>query len=284
MSESVAVITGGNAGIGKETAVALARAGWRVLITARDAGRGAAALDDISTRSASDAVEVLPLDLADLASVRAFADLLVTRTDHVDALVNNAGLVLQDRRTTVDGFEQTFGVNHLGHFLLTNLVLEQLRAAPHGARVVVVSSHAHKLARRGLEFDDLQTEHHRYRGFPVYGRSKLANILFTSELAKRLDGSTITANALHPGYVDSRFGRDGDTKKIFEVAARIGSVMAITPEEGARTSVYLASSPDVDGITGEYFYKGRPSSVSSAAQDDIAATRLWAASETLVGI
>jgi retinol dehydrogenase-12 len=208
----------------------------------------------------------------------------VTRTDHVDALVNNAGLVLQDRRTTVDGFEQTFGVNHLGHFLLTNLVLEQLRAAPHGARVVVVSSHAHKLARRGLEFDDLQTEHHRYRGFPVYGRSKLANILFSRELAKRLDGSTITANALHPGYVDSRFGRDGDTKKIFEVAARIGSVMAITPEEGARTSVYLASSPDVDGITGEYFYKGRPSSVSSAAQDDIAATRLWAASETLVGI
>jgi len=278
------VITGGNAGIGKETAVALARAGWRVFITARDPGRGAAALDDIRTRSTSDRVAVIPLDLADLASVRAFPALLAEQTDQLDVLVNNAGLVLQDRRVTIDGFEQTFGVNHLGHFLLTDLLLEQLRANPDGARVVVVSSHAHKMARRGLDFDDLQTERRRYRGFSVYSRSKLANILFTRELARRLDGSDITVNALHPGYVDSRFGRDGDTRRWFEVAARIGSFMAITPEAGAQTSVYLASSPDVDGITGEYFYKGRPAKVSSAALDDVAAMQLWSASEILVGI
>ena len=175
-------------------------------------------------------------------------------------------------------------MNHLGHFLLTDLLLEQLRANPDGARVVVVSSHAHKMARRGLDFDDLQTERRRYRGFSVYSRSKLANILFTRELARRLDGSGVTANAVHPGYVDSRFGRDGDTRRWFEVAARIGSFMAITPEAGAQTSVYLASSPDVDGITGEYFYKGRPAKVSSAALDDVAAMQLWSASEILVGI
>jgi NAD(P)-dependent dehydrogenase (short-subunit alcohol dehydrogenase family) len=198
--------------------------------------------------------------------------------------VNNAGLVLQERRVTVDGFEQTFGVNHLGHFLLTDLLLERLRANPNGSRVVVVSSHAHKMARRGLDFDDLQTERRRYRGFSAYARSKLANILFTRELARRLDGADITVNALHPGYVDSRFGRDGDTRRWFEVAARIGSVMAITPEAGAETSVYLASSPDVEGITGEYFYKGRPTKASSAALDDTAAARLWSASEILVGI
>ncbi len=280
----VAVITGGNAGIGKETAVALARAGWQVLITARDPGRGADALEEIRSRGSSTRVDVVPLDLADLASVRAFPDLLAARTDRLDVLVNNAGVVLQDRRVTVDGFEQTFGVNHLGHFLLTDLLLHRLRANPNGSRVVVLSSHAHKMARRGLDFDDLQTEHHRYRGFAVYSRTKLANILFTRELARRLDGSDITVNAVHPGYVDSRFGRDGDTRRWFEVVARVGSFMAITPEVGAQTSVYLASSPDVEGITGEYFYKGRPSKVSSAAQDDLAATRLWSASEILVGI
>ncbi len=284
MTEQVAVITGGNAGIGKETAVALARAGWRVFITARDPGRGTAALEDIRARSASERTAVIPLDLADLASVRAFPALLAAQTDQLDVLVNNAGLVLQDRRVTSDGFEQTFGVNHLGHFLLTDLLLDRLRANPNGSRVVVVSSHAHKMARRGLDFDDLQTEHRRYRGFAAYSRSKLANILFTRELARRLDGSNITVNALHPGFVDSRFGRDGDTRRWFEVAYRVGSVMAITPEAGAQTSVYLASSPDVDGITGEYFYKGRPAKVSSAALDNVAATRLWAASEILVGI
>jgi NAD(P)-dependent dehydrogenase (short-subunit alcohol dehydrogenase family) len=284
MTEPVAVITGGNAGIGKEAAVALARAGWQVFITARDPGRGTAALEEITSRSSSTRVDVLSLDLADLASVRAFPDLLAGRTDQLDVLVNNAGLVLQDRRVTVDGFEQTFGVNHLGHFLLTDLLLDRLRANANGARVVVVSSRAHKMARRGLDFDDLQTEHHRYRGFSVYSRSKLANILFTRELARRLDGSDITVNSLHPGYVDSRFGRDGDTRRWFEIASRLGSFMAITPEVGAQTTVYLASSPDVDGITGEYFYKCRPAKVSSAALDDVAAARLWSASEILVGI
>ncbi len=284
MTEQVAVITGGNAGIGKETAVALGRAGWRVFITSRDATRGAAALDDIRERSTSDRIGVLPLDLADLASVRAFPALLAEQTDQLDVLVNNAGLTLSDRRVTVDGYEETFAVNHLGHFLLTDLLLDRLRANPNGARVVVVSSDAHKMTRRGLDFDDLQTERHRYHGFFVYARSKLANILFTRELARRLDGTDITVNALHPGLVDSRFGRDGDTHRWYELLNRLPALTAITPEAGAQTSVYLASSPEVDGITGEYFYKGRPAKVSSNALDDVAATRLWSASEILVGI
>ena len=157
MSVPTVVITGGNAGIGKETAVALARAGMHVVITSRDRARGSAALEEIRTRGESDAVEVMELDLADFASIRRFADDYLAGHDRLDVLVNNAGLVLIKRSETVDGFETTFGVNHLGHFLLTHLLLDRIRAsAP--ARVVVVSSHAHKSARKGLDFDDLQSE------------------------------------------------------------------------------------------------------------------------------
>lgn len=280
--DKLVVITGGNAGIGKETAVALAREGFRVIITSRDPSRGASALEEIRGRSASDAVDMMALDLAHFESIRRFAADLLAATDRLDVLVDNAGLVLQTRTTTDDGFETTFGVNHLGHFLLTNLLLDGLRANPDGARVVVVSSHAHKMARRGLDFDDLQSER-RYRGFAAYSRSKLANVLFTRELARRLEGTSVTANALHPGYVNSRFGRDGDTHGAFALGARIGSVFAISPEAGAQTSIYLGASPDVAGITGEYFFKGRPTATSSAARDDAAARRLWEVSEQLVG-
>jgi NAD(P)-dependent dehydrogenase (short-subunit alcohol dehydrogenase family) len=225
-------------------------------------------------------VDVLPLDLAELASVRRFTAEVLDRTDRVDALVDNAGLVLRRRRTTVDGFEETFGVNHLGHFLLTNLLLDRLRSNPDGARVVVVSSEAHKLARR-VRFDDLQAERH-YRGFAAYAHSKLANLLFVRELARRLAGTRVTANAVHPGYVASRFGRDGDVGRVFEVGTRIGSLFAVSPEVGARTSIYLASSPEVEAVSGAYFARCRPTEPSAAARDDAAARRLWAVSEALV--
>jgi NAD(P)-dependent dehydrogenase (short-subunit alcohol dehydrogenase family) len=278
--DATVVITGGNAGIGKETAVALAQQGANVVITARDARRGREAVEDVRERSGSDRVEVMALDLADLASVRDFACDFTAQHDRLDVLVNNAGLIQTSRTETVDGFETTFGVNHLGPFLLTQLLLDQIRAsAP--SRIVVVSSDAHKQARKGLDFDDLMSER-SYSAFGVYGKTKLANIYFTRELARRLDGADTTANALHPGFVASRFGRDGDTGKLGEIAMVLGRPFAISPEKGARTSVYLASSPDVAGTSGAYFYKCRDKQPSAAARDDEAARRLWAVSEELV--
>jgi len=223
---------------------------------------------------------VMTLDLASIASIRTFAAELVEHVDHLDVLVDNAGGILQRRRETEDGFEATFGVNHLGHFLLTNLLLDKLRAsAP--SRVVVVSSHAHKQARKGLDFDDLQSER-KYSAMDAYSKSKLANIYFTRELARRLVGSDVTANALHPGFVASRFGRDGDMGLMGTILFPVIRPFAISQEAGARTPIYLSSSPDVEGLTGHYFYKCAPVEPSTVAQDDEAAKRLWAISEELL--
>jgi NAD(P)-dependent dehydrogenase (short-subunit alcohol dehydrogenase family) len=281
MDGKVIVITGGNTGIGKEAAVGLAGLGARVVITSRNEERGREARQQIADRSENDSVEVMSLDLASFKSIRSFAADVLDRFDHVDVLVNNAGLILRRRAETQDGFEETFGVNHLGHFLLTDLLLERLRAsAP--ARVVVVSSDAHKGARQGLDFDDLQAEH-TYRWAKAYSKSKLANIYFARELSRRLDGSGVTVNALHPGFVRSEFGRGGDLGGIYGWGIKyIASPFAISPEKGALTSIYLASSPDVQGVSGGYFYKSKPSTPSAVARDDEAAGRLWDASEKLV--
>jgi len=280
LAGTTTVITGGNAGVGKETAVGLAAMGAHVVFTSRDATRGAEALADIRARSGSEAVEVMPLDLASFASIRTFSDRLLATHDQIDVLVNNAGLVQQQRALTADGFEMTFGVNHLGHFLLTNLLLDRITASGQ-SRIVVVSSHAHKHCGGGLDFDDLQSER-AYKPFQVYGKTKLANIYFTRELARRLDGREVAVNALHPGFVASRFGRDGDTGRFGDFAMVLGRPLAISPEKGARTSVWLASSPDVTGSTGGYYYKCKPSTPSKLAQDDTIAARLWSASEELV--
>jgi len=280
MNGKVVLITGGNAGVGKETAVGLAREGADVVFTARDATRGADALADIRERSGNDTVEVMALDLASFASIRSFSEAFLASHDRLDVLVNNAGLVQKRRALTDDGFEMTFGVNHLGHFLLTSLLLDRLRAsAP--ARVVVVSSHAHKHAGGGLDFDDLQSER-AYKSFQVYGKTKLANIYFTREQARRVDPAEVTVNALHPGFVASRFGRDGDTGRLGNVAMVLGRPFAISPEKGALTSIWLASSPDVEGTTGGYFYKCKPSTPSKLAQDDETARRLWTATDELI--
>ncbi|HEX3669038.1 MAG TPA: SDR family oxidoreductase [Acidimicrobiia bacterium] len=281
MAGKVVVITGGNTGIGKEAAVGLAGLGARVVITSRNEERGRSAQKEIAERSGNDSVEVMSLDLASFTSIRSFAADVLDRFDHVDVLVNNAGLILRRRGETQDGFEETFGVNHLGHFLLTDLLLERLSAgAP--ARVVVVSSDAHKGARQGLHFDDLQAEH-KYRWAKAYSKSKLANIYFARELSRRLDGTGVTVNALHPGFVRSEFGRGGDLGGIYGWGIKyLASPFAISPEKGARTSIYLASSPDVEGVSGGYFYKCKPSTPSAVAQDDDAASRLWDTSEKLV--
>jgi NAD(P)-dependent dehydrogenase (short-subunit alcohol dehydrogenase family) len=277
----VVLITGGNAGIGKESAVALASMGAQVVFTARDAARGTEALAEIRTRSDNDAVDVMPLDLARFASVRAFAKRWSDEHDQLDVLVNNAGLILNSRRETDDGNEMTFQVNHLGPFLLTQLLRDQLVAGD-DARVVNVASDAHSSARRGLDFDDLQSRRH-YRGFRVYGKTKLANILFTRELARRWDDTGVTANAVHPGFVASSFGRDGDTGRFGALLFPLLKPFALSPEQGARTQVYVASAPELAGVTGGYWVKSAPATPSTAAQDDAAAARLWEVSEELVG-
>jgi NAD(P)-dependent dehydrogenase (short-subunit alcohol dehydrogenase family) len=279
MTGKTVVVTGASSGIGLETAVSLAGLGARVLITARDAGRGTAALDTVKKRSGGDCDLVL-FDLADMSSVRRGAAEIIAKTDRIDVLVNNAGLVLSTRTETPDGFESTFAINHLGPFLLTQLLTDRILAsAP--SRIVNVSSTAHTSARRGLDFDDLQSEK-GYRAMKVYGESKLANIYFTIELARRLDGRGVTANCLHPGLVKTGYGRDGDTKGYLAIGIRLAVLFMISPEQGALTSVYLASSPEVEGVTGKYFVKCKQRSPSARARDAEAAKKLWEVSEKLV--
>lgn len=280
MAGKMVVVTGGNSGIGRETALALARAGASTLITARDPERGAAAAADIGRRAGTGLVGLVVFDLADLGSVRAGAAEILERCPRLDVLVNNAGLVLTERSVTADGYETTFAVNHLGPFLLTNLLLDRLRAsAP--SRVVNVASTAHKGAR--LDFDDLQSAN-GYRAMNAYGASKLANVLFTAELARRLEGSGVTVNCCHPGTVSTGWGRDGDTKGLLAFGLRFMPYLPffLTPEAGARTSVYLASAPEVAEVTGRYFVKRKERDPSPAARDAAAARRLFEVSEELV--
>ena len=276
------LVTGGNAGIGKETAVALARAGASVTVTARDAAKGQAALDEIRTRSGSADVDVMDLDLASFASVREFASRYADAHASIDVLVNNAGLMLTSYRQTVDGNEMTFQVNHLGPFLLTNLLRDPLVAAG-DARVVNVSSDAHKQGGKTLDFDALQSPGgvNARNSMNVYGRTKLENILFTRELARRWATDGVTTNAVHPGFVRSGFGRDGDGGKLFDVLMPVIQLIALSAEQGAYTSVYVASSPEVADVTGKFFVKCKPVTPSAAAQDDAAAARLWDVSADL---
>jgi NAD(P)-dependent dehydrogenase (short-subunit alcohol dehydrogenase family) len=280
MEGKTVIVTGGNSGIGKATAIALAGAGARVVITARDRVRGDVAVTDIAAASGSDAVELVVFDLADLSSVRGGAADLLERCPRIDVLVNNAGLILSERSLSADGYEATFAINHLGPFLLTDLLRQRLiDSAP--SRIVNVASTAHNFARRGMVFDDLMAER-SYKQMEVYGRTKLANILFTTELADRLSGTGVTANSLHPGSVATGYARDGDTTGFLAWGVKVYAPFSLTPEQGARTSVYLASSPDVEGVTGKYFAKSRQKTPSANARDREAAARLWEISERLV--
>lgn len=275
------MVTGGNSGIGKETAVGLAQLGATVVLTSRDRAKGERAVAHVRRRAGSDDVHLVPLDLASLASVRACAEQFLADHDRLDVLVNNAGLVVGRRTTTVDGFEETIGVNHFGPFLLTTLLLDRLRtSAP--SRVVVVSSVAHQGSSAGALVTDLQSEGGPYEQMSVYAKSKLANILFTRELARRLHGTGVTANCLHPGIIRSGFARAGDAKGWLRVAAALGAPFMGSPKRGARTSIYLASDPEVAETTGEYFVRRRPRPTSPLGADPEAGRWLWAESERLV--
>jgi len=279
MQSKTVIITGANSGIGLEAAVGLAKLGATVVMACRNPAKAEAARADIVQRSNGGDVQAMSLDLASFDSIRGFAKEALDRFANIDVLLNNAGLVMRSRTETVEGFESTFGVNHLGHFLLTSLLLDRLKATP-AARVVTVASDAHKFAGAGIPFDDLNANK-KYAAFKIYGQSKLANILFTRELAKRLhnDGSSLTANCLHPGFVASNFGR---SDALGNIAMVLGRPFAISAERGALTSIFLASDPSVATTSGKYFYKCEARDPSAKGSDDIAAARLWDVSEQLI--
>ncbi len=283
MQGKTVVVTGGNSGIGYETAAALAAMGARVVLTARNADKGRSAVASITQRLGGDAqIQLVVFDLADLSSVRRGAAEILEQAPKLDVLVNNAGLVLSERTETVDGLEATLATNHLGPFLLTNLLLNRIRSSS-PARIVTVASTAHSAARKGMPFDDLQSEK-KYATMRVYGQSKLANILFTRELAHRLTGTGVTANSLHPGTVRTGYGADGDARGLLAFGIKISSPFFLSPAKGARTSIYLASAPEVAGVSGEYFVKCKPKQPKRWARDDRAARQLWQLSEALVGL
>ena len=284
LTGKVVIITGANSGIGKQAALELAGMGANVVIAARNASKAAAAVKEIQAQThAGERVETLPIDLASFASVRAFADAFTASHDRLDVLMNNAGLVLSKREVTEDGHEMQFQVNHLSHFMLTHLLRDAL-AKSEPSRVVNVASHAHKGARKGLDFNDLEWASRRYSGFSVYSSTKLMNILFTRELARRWHDTGITANALHPGFVASNFAKEGDLGWWGNIGMPLTRPFSISVEKGARTSVYVASSPDVEGISGEYFNKCRAEAPNAPAHDDAAAARLWQISAQITGV
>jgi NAD(P)-dependent dehydrogenase (short-subunit alcohol dehydrogenase family) len=280
MNGKICLVTGATSGIGKATAQALAQMGATVVIVGRNAAKCAAVVDEIKQLSGNNAVEALIGDLSIMAEVRQIAAQFKAKYSTLHVLVNNAGGVFLKRQITSEGFERTFALNHLNYFLLTNLLLDTLKAsAP--SRIVNVSSDSHKLAR--LDFDDLQTEKSNF-GL-AYGRSKLANIVFSYELARRLEGTGVTVNVLHPGLVRtglaSSFGLGAVPAAIFDFFLRL---VALTPEQGAKTSIYLATSPDVENVTGKYWEKCKALSSARAAYDESTWTRLWEVSDKMVGL
>jgi NAD(P)-dependent dehydrogenase (short-subunit alcohol dehydrogenase family) len=280
MTDKVAVVTGSNSGIGKETAVALAAMGMTTVLACRNLEKAAAAASEVRERAANGAVHVVALDLSDLASVTACAEHVLERWDRLDVLVNNAGGIWSKREESVQGFEQTFAVNHLGHFALTLRLLDRLQAsAP--SRIVNLTSVIHHGAVLGMRWDDLNAQRH-YTSVGAYAQSKLANILFTRALAARLDGTGVTANAVHPGPVRSGFGMDGDLRGIVRMGNQLFRPFEISPQAGAITSIHVATAPELEQASGGYYARGEPGRMSRRARSLPDAERLWRVSEQLV--
>jgi NAD(P)-dependent dehydrogenase (short-subunit alcohol dehydrogenase family) len=275
MQGRVCVVTGASSGIGKRTAIGLSRLGATVVAVCRDPARGEAAVAEIREKSGNADVSLALCDLSSQRSIRALAAQLKAERPAIHVLVNNAGLIIGQREVTDDGLERTFALNHLGYFLLTELLLDVLKAsAP--ARIVNVASEAQRMGR--LDFDDLQAER-SYSPLRAYGQSKLANIVFTYELARRIEGTGITVNCVHPGPVATRFGETGSGW--FRVMIKIVRPFLISEERGAQTPIWLASSPDVEGVTGKYFTKKKELRSSKESYDPEVARRLWEMSERL---
>lgn len=276
MKGKICIVTGANSGVGKVTARELLRMGADVTLVSRDAGRGGQALEDVKRASGSDRASLMLCDFASQRSIRAFAREFRSKHDALHVLVNNAGGVLGERRLTEDGIEATFAINHLGYFLLTLELLDLLKkSAP--ARIVNVSSEAHRNA--SIDFGSLHGEK-PYKEFAAYGQSKLANICFTAELARRLEGTGVTANSLHPGVVATNFGSGGGV--LMRVAVTLGKPFLLSADKGAATQIHLATSAEVEGVSGKYFVRKRAVRPSIAAQDEAVQRELWRVSEDLV--
>lgn len=278
MNGKICMVTGATGGIGAVTAQALATQGATVVVVGRSKEKSVATVARIKERTGSPTVEFMLADLSVQNEVRQLAEQFRSRYRHLDVLVNNAGAIFRKRQETVDGIEMTFALNHLSYFLLTNLLLNTIKAsAP--SRIINVSSESQRRAK--MNFDDLQGRK-KYSAMNAYGQSKLANILFTYELARRLEGSGVTVNTLHPGFVATNLGEN--MEGIFGLFVRLLHLFAISSEQGAQTSIYLATSPEVEDVTGQYFEKQKAVQSSKISYDKAIAKKLWQVSTELTGL
>jgi len=277
MSGKNVLITGANSGIGKETAIALARKGANIIMLCRNEEKAINAMDEIKKRANTEQVDLIIADLSHQDPIYSAVTQIKQGYDHLDVLINNAGSILRKRKETLEGYEMTFAVNHLGHFFLTLLLLDMLiKSSP--SRIINVSSDAHRFGNINFEninFDD------SYSSFRAYSNSKLANVLFTYEHANRLEGTGVTVNALHPGVVNSNFGR-GQFSKILAPFTALSTLFMINAEKGAETSVYLASSDEVKDISGKYFKKCKAVKSSKASYNKESQLKLWQLSLAMV--
>lgn len=278
MQGKTVVITGATSGIGEVAACSLAQQGARIVLIARDRGRGEQTLKRLEEIAPGRNHVAHYANLSRLAEMKRVSETIAGSESRIDVLINNAGALFNTRQLTGEALEMTFATNHIAYFVVTYLLLERLKATP-GARIVSTASDAHK--RGKMDFNDLQMEK-SYSGWAMYGRSKLMNILFTRELARRLEGTGVTANCLHPGFVATRFGDASGGFGAFMV--KTAKKFALTPEDGAKTIIYLASSPEVNGVTGKYFHKCQQELPSAEAQNDADARRLWDVSVQLSGV
>ncbi|XP_062912435.1 retinol dehydrogenase 13-like isoform X1 [Mobula hypostoma] len=284
VSGKTIIITGANTGIGKETAQELARRGGRIILACRNMEKCEAAAREIRGKTLNHHVYARHLNLASLKSIREFAKRVTEEEENINILINNAGVMRCPHWQTEDGFEMQFGVNHLGHFLLTNLLLDKLKKSGK-SRIINVSSLAHVAGE--IDFEDLNWEKRKYNTKAAYCQSKLANVLFTNELAKRLDGTGVTANAVHPGVTDTELGRHTGMHKSSFSSTALGplfSLLVKSPKLGAQASVYLSVAEELEGISGKYFDVMRQKDPSPQALDAETARRLWESSARLVGL
>jgi NAD(P)-dependent dehydrogenase (short-subunit alcohol dehydrogenase family) len=278
MQDKVVVVTGGTSGICQVAAETLAGQGARIVLIARDEARAAETMAKLRAAGPHAKHGVHLADLSSMVQTRRVGEQIAAAEPRIDVLINNAGAVFSRRQLTPEGLEMTFAINHMAYFVLTQALFERLVATA-GARIVSTASSSHASSK--IDFDDLQSSR-SYSAVRAYGISKLCNVLFTRELARRLAGTGVTANCLHPGFVASRFG--SQSGGLIQVLAPLAQLFAATPKQGADTIIYLAASPQVAGMSGLYFYKRKPIKTSRAAQDDAAATRLWAASEAIAAL
>lgn len=279
MNGKVCIVTGSNSGIGKETALALAEMGATVVMAVRDAEKGENARTEILEQTGNTKTDLMICDLASLDSIRQFAKEFTQKYDRLDVLVNNAGCTIHKRQVTNDGFERTLAVNYLGPFLLTHELLPMLKSsAP--SRVVNLTSGIHSSAR--VDFDDLQNER-KYRAMNAYGAAKLMVVMYTYELARRLEGTGVSVNAVHPGFAATNLGSNTGALR-HRIMFKMVRPLQISAKKGAETSVYVATSPELEGVTGKYFAKSEERPSSELSYDEEAQKRLWVVTEELLGL